>query len=97
MRVYHSTGEIMGIVLFILFGLIVGFVARALLPGRQSMGVAMTAVLGMVGSVIGGFIGNMLAGRPLFDLHAAGFIGSLICSILLLVALGMSGRRRGLV
>ena len=87
----------MGIVLFILFGLIVGFVARALLPGRQSMGVAMTAVLGMVGSVIGGFIGNMLAGRPLFDLHAAGFIGSLICSILLLVALGMSGRRRGLV
>jgi uncharacterized membrane protein YeaQ/YmgE (transglycosylase-associated protein family) len=87
----------MGIILFIVFGLIVGFVARALLPGRQSMGVAMTAVLGMVGSVIGGFVGNMIAGRPVLDLHAAGFIGSLVCSILLLVALGMSGRRRGLV
>ena len=87
----------MGILLFIVFGLVVGLVARALLPGRQSMGVAMTALLGMVGSLIGGFIGNLLGGRPAFDLHAAGFIGSLICSILLLVALGMGGRRRGLV
>jgi uncharacterized membrane protein YeaQ/YmgE (transglycosylase-associated protein family) len=87
----------MGILLFIVFGLIVGFVARALLPGRQSMGVAMTAVLGMIGSLIGGLAGNLIAGRPIFDLHAAGFIGSLVCSILLLVALGMGGRRRGLV
>ena len=87
----------MGIVLFIVFGLIVGFIARALLPGRQSMGVAMTAVLGMIGSLVGGLVGNMLAGRPVFDLHAAGFIGSLVCSVLLLVALGLSGRRRGLV
>ena len=87
----------MGILLFIVFGLIVGFVARAVLPGRQSMSVGMTALLGMLGSVIGGFIGNLLAGRPFFDLHGAGFIGSLICSVLLLVALGMGGRRRGLV
>lgn len=88
----------MGILLFIVFGLVVGFIARALLPGRQSMGFGMTAVLGMVGSVIGGFVGNLLAGRPVFDLHTAGFIGSLVCSILLLVALGkMGGRRRGLI
>lgn len=88
----------MSILLFIVFGLIVGFIARALLPGRQSMGFAMTAVLGMVGSVIGGFLGNLLAGRPLLDLHAAGFLGSLLCSILLLVALSrMGGRRRGLI
>lgn len=88
----------MGILLFMVFGLVVGFIARALLPGRQSMGFLMTAVLGMVGSLVGGFVGNLLAGRPLFDLHAAGFLGSLLCSILLLVALGgMSGRRRGLI
>ena len=88
----------MGIVLFIVFGLVVGFIARALLPGRQSMGFGMTAVLGMVGSLVGGFVGNLLAGRPLFDLHAAGFIGSLLCSILLLVALGrMGSSRRGLI
>ena len=88
----------MGILLFIVFGLVVGFIARALLPGRQSMGFVMTAVLGMVGSLVGGFVGNLLAGRPLFDLHAAGFIGSLLCSILLLVALGrMGSSRRGLI
>lgn len=88
----------MGILLFMVFGLVVGFIARALLPGRQSMGFLMTAVLGMVGSLVGGFLGNLLAGRPLFDLHAAGFLGSLLCSILLLVALGrMGGRRRGLI
>jgi uncharacterized membrane protein YeaQ/YmgE (transglycosylase-associated protein family) len=87
----------MGIIVFILFGLIVGFVARALLPGRQSMGVAMTAGLGMVGSILGGLVGNLLAGRPLFDLHAAGFIGSVLCSILLLAAIAAGGRRRGLV
>jgi uncharacterized membrane protein YeaQ/YmgE (transglycosylase-associated protein family) len=91
------TGGEMGILLFIVFGLIVGLLARALLPGRQSMGMAMTAVLGMVGSLIGGVIGNLLASRPVFDLHAAGFIGSLVCSIGLLLALGASGRRRGLV
>jgi uncharacterized membrane protein YeaQ/YmgE (transglycosylase-associated protein family) len=88
----------MGILLFIVFGLIVGFIARALLPGRQSMGFAMTALLGMGGSLLGGLIGNLAAGRPLFDLHAAGFIGSLVCSILLLVALGrLGGHRRGLI
>ena len=87
----------MGILLFILFGLIVGLVARALLPGRQSMGVVMTAVLGMIGSFVGGLLGNLLAGRPLTDLNAAGFIGSLICAVGLLALVGASGRRRGLV
>lgn len=93
-RITQRRGELMGILLFIVFGLIVGLLARALLPGRQSMGLAMTAILGMVGSLIGGLIGNLLAGRPAFDLHGAGFIGSLVCSILLLAALGASSRRR---
>ena len=82
----------MGILLFIVFGLIIGFVARALLPGRQSMGITMTALLGMAGSLIGGLVGNLLAGRPLLDLHAAGFIGSLFGAIALLLVLGMSRR-----
>jgi uncharacterized membrane protein YeaQ/YmgE (transglycosylase-associated protein family) len=87
----------MDILFFVVFGLIVGLVARALLPGRQSMGVGMTAVLGMVGSVVGGFIGNLLANRPMFDLGTAGFVGSVICAVALLAAVGATGRRRGLV
>lgn len=87
----------MGILVFILFGLVVGLVSRALLPGRQSMGIGMTAALGMMGSLVGGLIGNLLGGRPLFDLNAAGFIGSVICAIALLAAVGASSRRHGLV
>jgi uncharacterized membrane protein YeaQ/YmgE (transglycosylase-associated protein family) len=87
----------MGILLFILFGLIVGLAARALLPGRQSMGVITTAVLGVIGSLVGGFLANLLAGRPLIDLNAAGFIGSVICAVALLAAVGAKGSRRGLV
>jgi uncharacterized membrane protein YeaQ/YmgE (transglycosylase-associated protein family) len=87
----------MGILLFILFGLSIGLIARALLPGRQSMGVVMTAVLGMVGSLVGGLLANLLAGRSLFDLNSAGFVGSLICAVGLLAFVGAGGRSRRLV
>jgi uncharacterized membrane protein YeaQ/YmgE (transglycosylase-associated protein family) len=87
----------MNILLFIIFGLVVGLFARALLPGRQSMGIVKTALLGMAGTLVGGQIGNLLSGRPSFDLHSAGFLGSLAGSIALLFAVGASGHRRSLV
>src|SRR5688572_11805639 len=68
----------MSILMFILFGLIVGFLARAIMPGRQSMGVIATALVGIVGSFIGGIVGNLIAGGPLLELHTAGFIGSIL-------------------
>ncbi|HUQ72768.1 MAG TPA: GlsB/YeaQ/YmgE family stress response membrane protein [Planctomycetaceae bacterium] len=52
------------IVVWCVFGLIVGFVARALYPGRQPMGVGMTMVLGIVGSLVGGFIAWAVNGGP---------------------------------
>jgi uncharacterized membrane protein YeaQ/YmgE (transglycosylase-associated protein family) len=84
----------MGFIVFIIFGLIVGFIARALMPGRQSMGVVATALVGMAGSFLGGLIGNLLSGRSVFDLTTAGFIGSIIGALLVLLALGAAGRRR---
>jgi uncharacterized membrane protein YeaQ/YmgE (transglycosylase-associated protein family) len=45
----------MGIVSWILWGLFVGFIARLLLPGRQAIGLLWTMVLGIAGSLIGGF------------------------------------------
>jgi uncharacterized membrane protein YeaQ/YmgE (transglycosylase-associated protein family) len=86
----------MGILLFIVFGFMIGLIARALLPGRQSMGLLMTAVLGMLGSFVGGFVGNLLAGRPVTDLTSAGFFGSLIGALLVLAALSPLMRRRRL-
>lgn len=87
----------MSILAFIVLGLLAGFLARALMPGRQSMGLLGTAVLGMVGSLVGGFIGSLLSGDRLFDLHAAGFIGSVVGALLVLFLVGAGRRRRALV
>ena len=83
----------MGLLLFVLFGLVVGFLARAILPGRQSMGLVMTAVLGMVGSLLGGFLGSLISGDEVTRVHSAGLIGSLIGALVVL-ALASMGRRR---
>lgn len=53
-------GHIIG---WIIAGLIVGAIARLLVPGRQNMGIGLTIVLGIVGAMVGGFIGSMLFGQ----------------------------------
>lgn len=87
----------MSILMFVLFGLIIGFLARAVMPGRQSMGFLATALVGMAGSFIGGFLGNIIAGYPLLDMHSSGFIGSLIGALVVLAIMSYAGRRRGLL
>ena len=52
----------MHIIGFLIFGLIVGLLARAIYPGRQNMGWLSTAVLGMIGSLVGGLIGHAIWG-----------------------------------
>lgn len=86
----------MSILAFIILGIVAGFLARALMPGRQPMGVIGTAFLGMAGSLLGGFVGNLLAGERALDLEAAGLIGSIVGSLIVLALVGMS-RRRALV
>ncbi len=49
---------------WMLCGLIVGLIARALLPGRQNMGLILTMVLGIVGAVVGGFLYSLVQGAP---------------------------------
>jgi uncharacterized membrane protein YeaQ/YmgE (transglycosylase-associated protein family) len=87
----------MSILAFIVLGLLAGFLARAIMPGRQAMGFFATALLGMVGSILGGFIGSLISGDRLFALHAAGLIGSVVGSLLVLVLTGASRRRRALI
>ena len=50
----------MGIVLWILFGLIAGALAKFIMPGKQGGGIILTTLLGLVGAVVGGFIGTRL-------------------------------------
>ena len=85
----------MGILGFILFGLIVGLLARAIMPGTQSMGLLMTTLLGVVGSFVGGFLVSLVTDHRVTDLHAAGFVGSIIGALLVLFIAGraFAGRR----
>jgi uncharacterized membrane protein YeaQ/YmgE (transglycosylase-associated protein family) len=50
----------MGIVLWIVFGLIAGALAKFLMPGKQGGGIVLTTLLGIAGAVVGGFIGTQL-------------------------------------
>jgi uncharacterized membrane protein YeaQ/YmgE (transglycosylase-associated protein family) len=82
------------IISWAVFGLIVGALARLLVPGRQAMGMAMTMFLGVAGSLIGGFISWILrGGEP--DMYApAGWILSIIGAVVLILVASRFGRRR---
>jgi uncharacterized membrane protein YeaQ/YmgE (transglycosylase-associated protein family) len=83
-----------GLISFIVFGFIIGLIARALLPGKQSMGLLWTTVLGVAGSLVGGLVARALTHGPSQGMHPAGFIGSLIGAFILLWAYVAYARRR---
>ena len=84
----------MGIIGFIIVGLIAGFLARAIVPGNDSMGIIPTIVLGMIGSFVGGFLGSLFTDDGI-DFSAAGIIGSVIGAIIALIAYNaITGRKR---
>lgn len=75
------------IVSIIIVGLIAGFLARAIVPGRQNLSIGLTLLLGIVGSFVGGFLGYLIFGKDAGDgfLQPAGIIGSIIGAIIVLV------------
>jgi len=87
----------MAIVLFVVFGLVVGLLARALMPGRQSMGLLMTALLGVAGSFVGGFLVSLITDNRVTDLNTAGLIGSIVGALLVLLLVGRLGSHRATV
>ncbi|MBX5484565.1 MAG: GlsB/YeaQ/YmgE family stress response membrane protein [Myxococcaceae bacterium] len=83
------------IIIFLVIGLIAGLIARAIMPGRQSMGLVATTLLGCAGSIVGGFIGSLFhRGEGVFS--PAGIIGSVLGALLVLFLVGLAqrGRRR---
>jgi uncharacterized membrane protein YeaQ/YmgE (transglycosylase-associated protein family) len=63
-------------------GFVVGLIARALLPGDQKLGLIMTSLLGIIGSIVAGFIGQAVGWYQAGQ--GAGFIGSVVGAILVL-------------
>ena len=74
----------MGLLMFLIFGFVVGLIARFLMPGSQSLGLVKTTLLGAAGSFFGGLLGNLVSGDALGRVHAAGWIGSVLGALLLL-------------
>ena len=86
-----------GFILFlVVIGLIGGFAARALVPGRDALSVGGTLLLGIVGSFVGGLLGYLLLRNDSNDgvFQASGIIGSIVGSVIaLLVYRAVVGRR----
>lgn len=80
-----------GIIGTIIFGLVVGVIAKLLMPGKDPGGIIITIILGIVGSVLGRWIGQALGLYGPED--AAGFIMSLLGAILLLGVYRMVAKR----
>ena len=84
---------------FIVAGLIIGLLARLLLPGKQHIGLLWTLVLGVLGSVVGGVAANAIGSGDIMELNVFGFIVAVIAAIGLLaiaerVGLGEGTQRR---
>lgn len=87
---------------FLVFGLVVGVIARLLVPGRQHLGIIATLLLGVVGSLVGGLVANALGTGDIWELNVLGAVVAIAAAVVLIVigervAGGRRRRRHSLV
>ena len=82
----------MGILAWILFGLVVGVIAKLLMPGRDPGGFIITILLGIAGAMIGGFVGRAMGFYG--PNEGAGWLMSILGAVILLALYRMMARRR---
>jgi uncharacterized membrane protein YeaQ/YmgE (transglycosylase-associated protein family) len=70
----------------IVIGIVIGIIARLVLPGRQHIGVLMTVLLGIGGALVGGIIASAIGEGDIFELNFIGTIVGIIAAILLIAA-----------
>ena len=82
------------IIVLIIIGAIAGFIARAVIPGKQDLGIGLTIVLGIVGSLVGNLLGSLIF-EGKFELGTSGIIGSIIGAIIVLgIYVAVTNKRR---
>ncbi len=80
---------------FLVFGLVVGAVARLIKPGKQNLSIAMTLLLGVAGSLIGGLVASFFGTGNIWELNILGAIIAIVAAVLLIgVAESMSGKNK---
>ena len=89
-------GVVWDIIVWIVSGLVIGFIARAIVPGKDHIGIWRTIVLGVAGSVIGGLLWGLITGSLLRgEFNPLGWIGSIIVAVILLLIYNrVTGRKR---
>jgi uncharacterized membrane protein YeaQ/YmgE (transglycosylase-associated protein family) len=90
----EETAVIYNIIAWCVFGLIAGAIARFLVPGRDPLGCLGTIILGVVGSLIGGFLAGLLFRAPGDQFQPAGMIGAVIGGIIALLVYRRFARPR---
>ena len=85
------------LIVLIVVGAIAGFIARAIVPGRDPMGIGATILLGIIGSFVGGFVGYLLFHKDASQgaLQPSGIIGSIIGAVIALLVYRAVSRRSG--
>ncbi|OKI61756.1 GlsB/YeaQ/YmgE family stress response membrane protein [Streptomyces sp. MJM1172] len=89
----------MGIIAWIVIGLLAGIIAKALLPGRDPGGIIVTVLIGIAGALLGGWLGKVLFGVDSIDgfFEVSTWVAAIVGSMILLLAYRMvsgGGRRR---
>ena len=85
----------MGILSWIIFGLIAGAIAKFILPGRDPGGIIVTILIGVVGGLLGGWLSSQFGGTGGNDFSVMSFVWAVIGSLILLIAYRLiSGRSR---
>jgi uncharacterized membrane protein YeaQ/YmgE (transglycosylase-associated protein family) len=84
------------IVLLLIIGLIVGMIARLLVPGRDNIGIFGTIVLGIAGSLVGGFLATLIEYHKVENhVRTVGIVGSILGAVVLLIVLRITGLEPG--
>lgn len=86
----------LGLIIYLLvIGIVAGFIARLLVPGRDPIGFWPTVAVGVVGSFVGGFLGYVLFNKDLDEgsLQASGIIGSIVGAVIVLLVYRAVARR----
>lgn len=84
----------MGILAWIVLGLIAGAIAKAIMPGNDPGGIIVTMVIGIIGAFIGGFVGNMLTGVGLNGFSIQSIILAVVGALIFLWIYRMATRGR---
>jgi uncharacterized membrane protein YeaQ/YmgE (transglycosylase-associated protein family) len=86
----------MGIIAWVVLGLIAGAIAKALMPGNDPGGIIVTMLIGIVGAFIGGFLGSMITGSGLNGFSLWSILLAIVGSLVLLWIYRMTTRSRGI-